>query len=97
MATEAAIGMGLGLVAGAVWKVRLETREIRTPTRLTPTGPRHPARLTPAETKKYPHGPPSAFLDVRTRPRLTRLPRLLPQNWHWQTKREVEAFYAKGK
>ena len=60
-------------------------------------GPRHPARLTPAETKKYPHGPPSAFLDVRTRPRLTRLPRLLPQNWHWQTKREVEAFYAKGK
>ena len=30
-------------------------------------GPRHPARLTPAETKKYPHGPPSAFLDVRTR------------------------------
>ena len=30
-------------------------------------GPRHPARLTPAETKKYPHGPPSTFLDVRTR------------------------------
>lgn len=31
-------------------------------------GPRHPARLTPAETKKYPHGPPSALpQNVRTR------------------------------
>jgi hypothetical protein len=29
--------------------------------------------------------------------RLTRARTFASQNWHWQTKREVEAFYAKGK
>ena len=95
VATEAAIGMGLGLVAGAVWKVLLETREIRTPTRTR--GPAAPRAPHPGRDEKISARTAECFATKRSNPRLTRPPRLLPQNWHWQTKREVEAFYAKGK
>ena len=94
VATEAAIGLGLGLVAGAVWKVRLETRETRAPTRNRwPAAPRSPHPLMRRKNIARRRG---TRFDIPN-PRLTRLPAPPPQNWHWQTKREVEAFYAKGK
>lgn len=66
VATEAAIGLGLGLVAGAVWKVRLETRETRAPTRNRwPAAPRSPHPLT--RRKNIRKTERNAFLDIRTR------------------------------
>ena len=70
-----------------------QIREIRTLMRNRwPAAPRTP--LPRRRRKKYPHRRNVSTFEPEADP----TPRSFhSQNWHWQTKRNVEAFYAKGK
>ncbi len=105
VASEAVIGLSLGLVGGAVWKVRAtRPRDSRAgPGRPGPrverTGgyffifsARARARRAARETR-----PPVPAVPPPPPRRSPRAPSpLLSQNWHWSTRKNIEKFYAEN-
>ena len=104
VASEAVIGLSLGLVGGAVWKVRAtRPRDSRAgPGRPGPrverTGDiffifsaRARARARPERLAPVPAVPPP---PPRRSPRAPSP--LLSQNWHWSTRKNIEKFYAEN-
>ena len=95
VASEAVIGLSLGLVGGAVWKVRASAPAPRASGRAGPRTdggiffPPAPARGPRDPPPSPPSPPPSRHSPCAPSP-------LLSQNWHWSTRKNIEKFYAEN-